>query len=323
MLMPERFGGGDYKYSFNGMEKDDEVKGSGNHLDFGARCYDSRLAKFMSLDPDAYKYPFMSPYCYAGNTPIQAIDANGEGPIVVVQSKVRSTELKAEIERYRSGKIEFAKLYTSVQEIMGQSFKSGFDLGWLDKKYEESGLSLNYTGGYLDDRNYDRNAQPLPYVAYKQYEIDDDILYLVLTEEQEDDTWKQVEYSIKAPYRTFTEPPVTNPNKTQAFFTERNVVKGAGFILNIIGDFNPVTATIKGVATLATGENFTGGKASNADKVLAGASVILLGASIYLGTSTNIGKVTNVVNNASTVISTDKTTCETVIDIKESLQSDE
>lgn len=33
------------------MEKDNEVKGSGNSLDFGARIYDSRLGKWLSTDP--------------------------------------------------------------------------------------------------------------------------------------------------------------------------------------------------------------------------------------------------------------------------------
>ena len=43
------FNSPDYKYGFNGMEKDDEVKGSGNSYDFGERIYDSRLAKFLSI----------------------------------------------------------------------------------------------------------------------------------------------------------------------------------------------------------------------------------------------------------------------------------
>lgn len=69
------------RYGFNGMEADDEVKGGGNHLDFGARCYDSRIGRFLSIDPKADNYPFMSPYCYAANSPIFFIDENGEGPI--------------------------------------------------------------------------------------------------------------------------------------------------------------------------------------------------------------------------------------------------
>ncbi len=33
---------GYYRYGFNGMEKDDEISGSGNSYDFGARTYDPR-----------------------------------------------------------------------------------------------------------------------------------------------------------------------------------------------------------------------------------------------------------------------------------------
>ncbi len=71
---------GAYKYGFNGKENDDEVKGSGNSLDFGARIYDSRLGRFLSVDPDVEMYPFMSPYCYAANSPIKLIDEEGRGP---------------------------------------------------------------------------------------------------------------------------------------------------------------------------------------------------------------------------------------------------
>ena len=68
-----------YRFGFNGMEKDNELKGVGNSLDFGARIYDSRIGKFLSLDPDMEKYTFQSPYVYANNTPIQAIDREGKG----------------------------------------------------------------------------------------------------------------------------------------------------------------------------------------------------------------------------------------------------
>ncbi len=49
--MPRRsFSSSSYRYGFNGKEKDDEVKGEGNSLDFGARMYDSRLGRFLSID---------------------------------------------------------------------------------------------------------------------------------------------------------------------------------------------------------------------------------------------------------------------------------
>ncbi len=62
------------------MEKDEEVKGNGNSYDFGARFYDPRVGRFLSIDPKAKNYPFMSPHCYAANNPIRFSDENGEGP---------------------------------------------------------------------------------------------------------------------------------------------------------------------------------------------------------------------------------------------------
>lgn len=66
-----------YRFGFNGQEKDNEAKGLGNSLDFGARIYDSRLGRWLSVDPLTSKFPMLSPYQFASNTPIQAIDLDG------------------------------------------------------------------------------------------------------------------------------------------------------------------------------------------------------------------------------------------------------
>jgi len=71
-----------YRFGFNGKEKDEEFTNSASHYDFGARIYDSRLGRFLSIDPKYRLYTFMSSYCYAANNPIIFIDDNGEGPIV-------------------------------------------------------------------------------------------------------------------------------------------------------------------------------------------------------------------------------------------------
>ncbi len=67
-----------FRYGFNKMEADDEIKGSRNSYDFGARIYDSRLGRFLSLDPMSKNFPFQSPYLFASNNPIFYIDENGE-----------------------------------------------------------------------------------------------------------------------------------------------------------------------------------------------------------------------------------------------------
>lgn len=56
---------------------------TGSHLDFGARIYDSRLGRWLACDPLAIKYPFASPYNFALNTPIQAIDPDGEDVVFI------------------------------------------------------------------------------------------------------------------------------------------------------------------------------------------------------------------------------------------------
>ncbi|MES2680894.1 MAG: YCF48-related protein [Bacteroidota bacterium] len=69
------FGG--YRYGFNGKENDNEVKGSGNQQDYGMRIYDPRLGRFLSTDPLMKTFPMLTPYQFASNTPISAIDLDG------------------------------------------------------------------------------------------------------------------------------------------------------------------------------------------------------------------------------------------------------
>jgi RHS repeat-associated protein len=67
-----------YRYGFNGKEIDNNT-GEGN-LDFGARIYDGRLGRFLSVDPITSEFPWQSPYAYAANNPISLIDVDGMGP---------------------------------------------------------------------------------------------------------------------------------------------------------------------------------------------------------------------------------------------------
>ena len=68
---------GAYRYGFNGKEQDNEVKGTGNQIDYGMRVYDPRLGKFLSIDPLTNKYPMLTPYQYASNNPATLIDIDG------------------------------------------------------------------------------------------------------------------------------------------------------------------------------------------------------------------------------------------------------
>jgi RHS repeat-associated protein len=74
--------GTDYRYGFNGKEKDDEVKGEGNQQDYGMRIYDPRLGRFLSVDPIANSYPWYTPYQFAGNDVMRCIDLDGGEPTI-------------------------------------------------------------------------------------------------------------------------------------------------------------------------------------------------------------------------------------------------
>jgi RHS repeat-associated protein len=66
--------GNQYRYGFNGKEKDTEGP---VQYDYGFRIYDPRLVRFKSLDPLQHKFPELTPYQFASNRPIDGIDLDG------------------------------------------------------------------------------------------------------------------------------------------------------------------------------------------------------------------------------------------------------
>ncbi len=70
----------DYRYGYNGKEKDNEIKGEANSLDYGARIYDPRVGRWMSTDPKERDMPDHSPYQTNFNNPIFYMDPDGEKP---------------------------------------------------------------------------------------------------------------------------------------------------------------------------------------------------------------------------------------------------
>lgn len=95
------------RYGFNGMSKDDELKGDGNSYDFGARMLDTRLGRWLTIDPKAGKYPDLSPYVFCANNPIIFIDPDGKKFVnpytqMVVDAKLKLTTAQAKFEELKS-----------------------------------------------------------------------------------------------------------------------------------------------------------------------------------------------------------------------------
>jgi RHS repeat-associated protein len=78
MLVPQRHSSStDYRYGFQGQEKDDEIKGEGNSLNYTFRMHDPRVGRFFAVDPLTHKYPHYTPYSFSGNKVIAFVELEG------------------------------------------------------------------------------------------------------------------------------------------------------------------------------------------------------------------------------------------------------
>jgi RHS repeat-associated protein len=75
-----------YGFAFNGKERDNETYGEGNAYDFGARIYDPRLGRWLSVDPLQAKYPGFSPFVFVLNMPLSAYDPDGRDVIILANT---------------------------------------------------------------------------------------------------------------------------------------------------------------------------------------------------------------------------------------------
>jgi len=84
--MPGRsYTGGVYRYGFQGQEDDPEVHGSkSTSIYFKYRIHDTRIGRFLSVDPLAGSYPYNSSYAFSENDVIRAIELEGLQKLVVV-----------------------------------------------------------------------------------------------------------------------------------------------------------------------------------------------------------------------------------------------
>jgi len=105
-------------------EQLDEVSGSGNSYDFGARIYDPRLGRWLSPDPLFKIYPEFSPYSFALNSPIQFKDEDGEGVNGGFSVENQSTE---PIKLIGSGQV-ITSTFNNKGEVTGMNIKNGDDL---------------------------------------------------------------------------------------------------------------------------------------------------------------------------------------------------
>jgi RHS repeat-associated protein len=98
MTVPNRHDpGNNYRYGFNGKEKDNEVKGDDNSYDFGARMYDPRVGRWFAPDKMEKKYADLSPYNFVNNNPILFIDYDGNDFGILIDHNNKKILIVADI----------------------------------------------------------------------------------------------------------------------------------------------------------------------------------------------------------------------------------
>jgi RHS repeat-associated protein len=149
-----------YRYGFNGTEKDPSItKGA---IDFGARIYDSRVGRFLSMDKYDAAFPFLTPYQFANNTPLQAIDFQGNYPkYKLIDIAKRLSAVYVEKIQYIKAKLENTtdeKLKTQLQ-IDLKLHQDGYSkvILW---RYQNKQSTLDYVLEIMMD-HWDNTVGPL------------------------------------------------------------------------------------------------------------------------------------------------------------------
>jgi len=77
--------GDGYRYGFQSQERDDEVKGEGNSLNYKYRMHDPRVGRFFAVDPLSQEYPWNSVYAFSENQVIHSIELEGAEKKIVTK----------------------------------------------------------------------------------------------------------------------------------------------------------------------------------------------------------------------------------------------
>ncbi len=73
-----------YRFGFQNQEKDDEIKGEGNSINYTFRMHDPRLGRFFAIDPLTTLYPHNSTYAFCENRVINSVELEGLEAYLVI-----------------------------------------------------------------------------------------------------------------------------------------------------------------------------------------------------------------------------------------------
>lgn len=104
----------EYRYGYNGKEKDDKGEWGITHYDYGFRIYNPALARFLSVDPLTASYPWNSTYAFAENDVIRSVDLDGLEKSIVIFSPYNRSRIDGLLKQSNYRKIIDILEYTTT-----------------------------------------------------------------------------------------------------------------------------------------------------------------------------------------------------------------
>lgn len=161
-----------YRYGFNGKEREDEWSGTGNIYDYGFRIYNPRLGKFLSVDPLTSSYPWYTPYQFAGNKPIWAVDLDGLEELIFQESALdfeiginqivlADEYLSDQYAKVQSDERHNIKVYITAEPIIGQYREANgthVDVTSTVHFYKQANAFFEKTGRSVESLTDDQKA---------------------------------------------------------------------------------------------------------------------------------------------------------------------
>lgn len=144
-----------------GQERDDEIKGSGNSVDFGLRVHDPRLGRFLSVDPLAKEFAHNSPYAFSENRVIDGIELEGAEYVhyyVFLKNDGKTLIDKVAVEDFRGmsseqiarthgmGSTEFYKKYSESFGEKGRGVQYSYFIEGDDGRFISGGSRFEKSG---------------------------------------------------------------------------------------------------------------------------------------------------------------------------------
>ncbi len=148
---------GFYRYSFQGQEHDDEVKGNGNSYTTEFRQYDPRVGRWLSIDLLKAEYPMMSPYISFDNNPIYFVDPLGLEGVNPGDPEKTVNHPEIKVTAKASGKSDtfFNKIGNFFRQIKSEIIEFGKQVGAFGAGVSNAVGSNNLLGfGRQDSNNF-------------------------------------------------------------------------------------------------------------------------------------------------------------------------